>query len=95
MRAVIASAILLGCVGVALAQKIPTAYTTQLRTGAESMKTPDGWTFGTLFDVNFKPLTDKNGKIEVSHSTDFTSILKVCGHALPCTSAVWRIWSIP
>jgi hypothetical protein len=78
MRAVIASAIVLGCIGVALAQtsRIATSYTTQLRTGSESMKTPEGWTFGTMYDVNFKPLY-VDGKIVVSHNSDFTSLVKV------------------
>jgi hypothetical protein len=78
MRAVIA--ILLGCVGVALAQqttRVATGYTVQLRTGAESMKTPEGWTFGTQHDVNFKPLIGKDGKPIIAHNSDFASLLKV------------------
>jgi hypothetical protein len=66
--------------GVSSAQrtvKIPTTYNVLARTGADSLKTKDGWVLGTFYDVNFKPIKFENGSIAVSHTPDWTTLMKV------------------
>ena len=78
MKYLIAAAALLGCVSLATAQtaRIATSYNVVLRTGDKSFVTKDGWAFGTQYNKDFKPLVF-DGKTQIAHTTDFTSILKV------------------
>lgn len=58
--------------------KVPTTYNVLARSGDDKVKTKDGWVMGTFYDVNFKPIRfENNGSIAVSHTPDWTTLIKV------------------
>lgn len=77
----LAVALLALLAGVSTAQrtvKIPTTYNVLARSGEDKLKTKDGWVMGTFYDINYKPIYfENNGTIAVSHTPDWTTLLKV------------------
>jgi hypothetical protein len=83
MKSFLVITALLGALAVASAQvaKIPTGFTTLIRTAVEGnegkLRTPEGLPFGAVFDENMKHITDKDGKKLYGDYPDSTTLHKV------------------